>query len=33
LTRHRIDGRINPTKCFRCHGAPKTARSCTPCHH
>ncbi len=33
LTRHRIDGRINPTKCFRCHGAPKTARSCAPCHH
>jgi hypothetical protein len=33
LTRHRIDGRIDPTKCFRCHGAPKTARTCVRCHH
>lgn len=32
LTRHRIDGRLNPTKCFRCHGRPKSARTCAPCH-
>lgn len=32
LTRHRIDGRINPAKCFRCHGRPKTAKTCIPCH-
>ncbi len=32
LARHRIDGRIDPTSCFRCHGNPKTARSCAPCH-
>lgn len=32
LTRHRIDGRLNPAKCFRCHGSPKTARTCATCH-
>lgn len=32
VTRHRIDGRIDPTSCFRCHGNPKSARTCTPCH-
>ena len=32
LTRHRIDGKINPTKCFRCHGSPKAAKTCMPCH-
>lgn len=32
LTRHRIDGRLNPTKCFRCHGSPKSARTCAQCH-
>lgn len=32
LSRHRIDGRIDPTSCFRCHGNPKSARSCAPCH-
>ncbi|MEJ2155692.1 MAG: hypothetical protein P8X96_10175 [Desulfobacteraceae bacterium] len=32
LTRHRIDGRLNPGKCFRCHGRPKAAASCKPCH-
>ena len=31
-TRHRIDGRLDPTKCFKCHGSPKTARSCAKCH-
>jgi len=32
LTRHRIDGRINPASCYRCHGNPKTSHSCKPCH-
>jgi hypothetical protein len=32
LTRHQIDGRVDPTSCFRCHGNPKTSRSCAPCH-
>ena len=32
LTRHRIDGRLNPGKCFRCHGRPKAAVTCKACH-
>jgi hypothetical protein len=32
LTRHRIDGRIDPIKCFTCHGSPKSQRSCSQCH-
>jgi len=32
LSRHRIDGRIDPTSCFRCHGNPKTAKTCAKCH-
>jgi hypothetical protein len=32
LSRHRIDGRVDPTSCFRCHGNPKTAETCAPCH-
>lgn len=32
LTRHRIDGRIDPTSCFRCHGNPKASSSCVRCH-
>lgn len=32
LARHRIDGRIDPTSCIRCHGNPKTARQCIRCH-
>lgn len=32
LSRHRIDGRMDPVSCFRCHGNPKTARTCAPCH-
>jgi len=31
-TRHRIEGRLNPVKCFRCHGRPKTSKTCKPCH-
>jgi hypothetical protein len=32
LTRHIIDGRVNPTSCYRCHGNPKSAQTCRPCH-
>ena len=32
LTRHRIDGRIDPISCRRCHGNPKTTESCRTCH-
>ncbi len=32
LARHRIDGRLKPAGCFKCHGRPKTAKNCRPCH-
>ena len=32
LSRHRIDGRLDPTSCFRCHGNPKSAKGCASCH-
>jgi len=32
LSRHRIDGRLDPTSCFRCHGNPKASKTCVPCH-
>ena len=32
LSRHRIDGRVDPTSCFRCHGNPKAANTCVRCH-
>ena len=32
LSRHRIDGRVDPTSCFRCHGNPKSSTTCQPCH-
>ena len=32
LSRHRIDGRIDPTSCIRCHGNPKAAAACVRCH-
>jgi hypothetical protein len=32
LSRHRIDGRMDPTSCFRCHGNPKSAKTCVSCH-
>jgi len=31
MTRHRIDGRINPAACYRCHGRSNNAR-CRACH-
>jgi hypothetical protein len=32
LTRHRVDAAIDPTSCFRCHGNPKSSKTCRPCH-
>lgn len=32
LTRHRIDARMDPTSCFRCHGNPGTYGTCQTCH-
>ena len=32
IARHRIDGRVDPTSCYRCHGNPRTAETCAPCH-
>lgn len=32
LSRHRIDARMDPTPCFRCHGNPKSAEVCVRCH-
>jgi hypothetical protein len=31
LTQHRIDGRINPAPCLKCHGRNNNAR-CKACH-
>ncbi len=32
LSRHQVEGRIDPVSCYRCHGNPKTARTCARCH-
>jgi hypothetical protein len=32
LSRHKIDGRVDPISCLRCHGNPKTTKTCKPCH-
>jgi len=32
ITRHRIDAKLDPTSCVGCHGSPKSAETCTPCH-
>jgi hypothetical protein len=32
LSRHRIDGRVDPSSCFRCHRNPKASGSCVRCH-
>ena len=32
LARHRIDGRVDPVTCYRCHGNPKSATTCQSCH-
>jgi hypothetical protein len=31
LVQHRIDGRLNPASCFRCHGRQNNER-CATCH-
>ncbi len=32
ISRHKIDARVNPLSCQRCHGNPKTVQSCRTCH-
>jgi hypothetical protein len=32
LSRHRIEGSLDPTSCIRCHRNPQTATACAPCH-
>lgn len=32
LSRHRIEARVDPTSCFRCHGNPKASKTCITCH-
>jgi len=32
LSRHRIDGRMDPVSCYRCHGNQKTSKVCKSCH-
>ena len=32
LSRHRIDARVDPTSCMRCHGNPKSSKACVACH-
>ena len=32
VSRHAIEGRIDPVSCFRCHGNPKTSKTCGSCH-
>lgn len=32
LSQHRIDGRVNPSSCVKCHGRQNNER-CASCHH
>jgi len=32
ISRHRIDGRVDPVSCRRCQGNPQTTQTCRPCH-
>lgn len=32
LARHRIDGRVDPVSCARCHKNAKTSEGCVRCH-
>lgn len=32
LSQHKIDGRVNPVTCVKCHGRQNNAR-CSSCHH
>ena len=29
---HQLDGRMDPGSCFRCHGSPKSSKTCARCH-
>ena len=32
VSRHLIEAKVDPTSCYRCHGNPRSAQSCVPCH-
>jgi hypothetical protein len=32
ISRHRIEARVDPSSCFRCHGNPRSSQTCRPCH-
>jgi hypothetical protein len=32
LSRHQVDGRLNPASCIRCHGTSATSQRCRRCH-
>ncbi len=32
ISRHRLEARIDPASCFRCHGNPRRSLSCKRCH-
>ena len=32
LSRHRLQARIDPARCYRCHGNPRRSASCRRCH-
>ncbi|BCS95163.1 cytochrome c [Desulfoluna limicola] len=32
ISRHKIEGRINPASCVRCHQNRKASQTCVPCH-
>ena len=32
ISRHKIDGRINPASCVRCHKNRKASKTCVTCH-
>ncbi|GAB4264313.1 MAG: cytochrome c [Deferrisomatales bacterium] len=32
ISRHRIDGSLDPSSCYRCHGNPKSNGTCVRCH-
>lgn len=32
ISRHRIEAKVDPTSCIRCHGNPRAAQTCAPCH-
>ncbi|MBW1988063.1 MAG: cytochrome C [Deltaproteobacteria bacterium] len=32
LTRHRVEGGVNPAGCYKCHGNPESSETCVRCH-